>query len=427
MSDKFDVVVVGGGPGGYVAAIRAAQLGAKVALIEKNKVGGVCLNRGCIPTKALLTCVSLFENFQKADSFGITAKEVSIDLGKVVARKNKIVARLVKGVEFLLEKNGVEIIYGEGIVKEPHLIKVGNREVHSRATILATGSSPACLPGVSFDGEKFLSSDDILNCTTVPKNLDVVGGGVIGLHFAYLFSALGSEVTIYEALPEILPGIDEEVVALVKKILARKKIKIQTGVRFNAAQSCGKTLLCVGRIPADKNIKVNQKMETALPGVYAIGDLISPKMFAHIASEQGIVAAENALGGNRSFDYNYVPYTIYTHPEIAGIGLTEKKARENHPAVRIGKFPFAALGMAAAVGEVEGFAKIVADEKDKILGVHIIGPDANTLIGSAALALRNGLTVEQLALTTQAHPSYPEGLQEAALSALKRSLHTINQ
>src|SRR3989344_6110614 len=287
MSDKFDVAVIGGGPGGYVAAIRAAQLGAKVALIEKDKVGGACLNRGCIPTKALLACTSLFEKFQKAETFGISAKDVSIDLGKVGATP-------------------------------------------ARATILATGSTPACIPGVSFDGEKFLSSDDILNCVEVPKKLDVVGGGVIGLHFAFMFSSLGTEVTIYEALPEILPGIDEEVIVLIKRILSRRKIKILTGTRFDPALSSGKTLVCVGRTPADKNIKVNEKMETETPGVYAVGDLISQKMFAHVAYEQGIVASENAMGGNRTFDYNCVPYTIYTSPEIAGVGLTEKEAREKY-------------------------------------------------------------------------------------------------
>ena len=413
MSDKFDVAVIGGGPGGYVAAIRAAQLGAKVALIEKDKVGGACLNRGCIPTKALLACTSLFEKFQKAETFGISAKDVSIDLGKVVERKDRIVAKIVKGVGFLLEKNGVEIIHGVG--------KVG--DIPARATILATGSTPACIPGVSFDGEKFLSSDDILNCVEVPKKLDVVGGGVIGLHFAFMFSSLGTEVTIYEALPEILPGIDEEVIVLIKRILSRRKIKILTGTRFDPALSSGKTLVCVGRTPADKNIKVNEKMETETPGVYAVGDLISQKMFAHVAYEQGIVASENAMGGNRTFDYNCVPYTIYTSPEIAGVGLTEKEAREKHTNIKVGKFPFAALGIAAAAGEIEGFIKVMADKKGKVLGVHIIGPDANTLIGSAALAIRNSLTVDQLAITTQAHPSYPEGLQEAALSALKKSLH----
>lgn len=422
---RYDVVVIGGGPGGYVAAIRAAQLGAKVALIEKDQVGGVCLNRGCIPTKALLACTTLFEKFQKAESYGITAKDVSIDLGKVVERKNKIVAKIVKGVEFLLEKNGIEIIQGTGELLEPGKIRIGSRDVQSRATILATGSTPACLPGLSFDGEKFLSSDDILNCVQVPAKLDVVGGGVIGLHFAYMFSSLGSEVTIYEALPEILSGIDEEVVTLVKRILARRKIKILTNTRFEPVKSSGKSLICVGRTPADKNIKVNEKMETDLPGVYAIGDLVSKKMFAHVASEQGIVAAENAMGGNRTFDYNSVPYTIYTNPEIAGVGLTEKEAREKHINVKIGKFPFAALGIAQAMGEIEGFIKVVADEKNKVLGVHIIGPEANTIIGSAAIAIRNNLTVDQLAGTIQAHPSYPEGLQEAALSALKKSLHIV--
>jgi len=438
MSEKYDVVILGGGPGGYVAAIRAAQLGAKVALIEKDKLGGTCLNRGCIPTKALIACANLYEKMQKAESFGISAGKVIIDFKKVVDRKNEIINKLVKGVEFLLEKNKIEVIRGEGKVLEPGKIQIGSREVYSQATILATGSSPASLPGISFDKEKFLTSDDLLEYHPLPDQLDIVGGGVIGLHFAVIFSTLGTKVKVYEALPEILPGIDEEVIIAIKRILKRKNVEIVTGARFEASQSCGKTLICVGRTPntagleslklkmEGRSVWVNEKMETNIPNVYAVGDLVSKKMFAHVAYEQGVIAAENALGGNRTFSYDFIPYGIYTHPEIGSVGLTEKEALEKHQNIKVGKFPFAALGIAAAMGETEGFIKVISDGSGKLLGIHILGPEATDLIGSATLAIKQGLTVEKLAETFQAHPTYPEGLQEAALAVLKKSLHSIN-
>jgi len=420
---KYDVIVIGGGPGGYVAAIRAAQLGGKVLLIEKDKVGGTCLNRGCIPTKALIASIKLFEKIRKADSFGITSPNPTIDLPKVVERKDQIVTKIVKGVEFLLKKNGVEIIQGEGKVVGEGKVEIKKVDsskllVVSRKLILATGSTPASIPGITLDGKQFFTSDEMLDLKEVPPKLDVVGGGVIGLHFAYIFATLGSQVTIYEALPDILAGVDEEVVALVKRILGRKKIEIKTNTKFTKEMSRGKTLICVGRKPAQKDLKVNDKMETETPGVYAVGDLISQKLFAHVAYEQGIVAAENAMGGSKTYNYDSVPYAIYTHPEVAGVGLTT--------GAKIGKFPYAALGIAQAMGEIEGFVKVIADETNKIIGVHIVGDEATTLIGAATIAVKNGLTLDQLASAFQAHPSYPEGLHEAILSSLKKGLHSIN-
>lgn len=441
--EKFDVIVLGGGPGGYVAAIRAAQLGAKVALIEKDKVGGTCLNRGCIPTKAIIACTNLYEKMQKADSFGISAGKVSIDLKKVINRKNTIVEKLVKGLDFLLEKNGIDVIQGTGKVWGPGKVEVKKAEssnllVESSNLILATGSSPASLPGINFDKEKFLCSDDLLEYGPIPEKLDIVGGGVIGIHFATIYSSLGSEITIYEALPEILPGIDEEVVGAIKRILKRRKVNVLTNTRFDPAQSSGKTLISIGRTPnlagleslglkmEGKSVWVNEKMETSISGIYAVGDLVSIKMFAHVAYEQGVIAAENALGGNRTFSYEFIPYGIYTHPEIGSVGVTENEAREKHQNVKVGKFPFATLGIAQAIGEIEGFVKVISGERGKILGIHILGPEATNLIGGATLAIKNGLTVDQLAETFQAHPTYPEGLQEAALATLSRSLHIIN-
>ncbi|PIS31086.1 dihydrolipoyl dehydrogenase [Candidatus Saganbacteria bacterium CG08_land_8_20_14_0_20_45_16] len=417
----YDLIVIGGGPGGYVAAIRAAQLGGKVLLIEKDKVGGTCLNRGCIPTKALIASIKLFEKIKKAESFGITSPTPTIDWAKIVERKDQIVAKIVKVVKFLLKKNRVEVIQGEGAIVGPGQVKVGSRDVQSQAIILATGSVPASIPGIILDGQQFVSSDEMLDLKAVPPKLDVVGGGVIGLHFAYIFATLGSEVTIYEALPDILAGVDEEVVALVKRQLKRKKIEVKAGTKFTKEMSCGKTLICVGRKPAQKEITVNEKMETITPGVYAIGDLVAKKMFAHVAYEQGVIAAENAMGKDRTYNYDCVPYAIYTNPEIAGVGLTSTEAG---PTAKIGKFPYAALGIAQAMGEIEGFIKVIADKDNKLLGVHIIGEEATTLIGAATLALKNGLKVNQLAETFQAHPSYPEGLHEASLATLGLTIHT---
>jgi dihydrolipoamide dehydrogenase len=372
---KYDLIVLGGGPGGYAAAIRAAQLGAKVALIEKEKLGGTCLNRGCIPTKAIIACTNLYDKIQKSENFGIKTENASIDLKKVVERKNRIVEKLVKGVEFLLEKNKIDLIRGTGKVLEPGKVEIeagGQRlEAEGKRIILATGSSPACLPNLNFDGEKFLCSDDLLDYCHIPNKLDIVGGGVIGLHFAEIYSTLGTEVTIYEVLPEILPGIDEEIIGSVKRILRRKKVNILTNTRFDPAKSCGKTLICIGRTPNSmglehlnlkmdgRSVWVNEKMETSISGIYAVGDLASKKMFAHAAYEQGVIAAENAMGGNRIFSYEFTPYAIYTHPEIGSVGLTEKEARENHQNIKVGKFPFAALGIANAMGEIEGTIKVI--------------------------------------------------------------------
>lgn len=439
---KYDVIVVGGGPAGYIAAIRAAQLGAKVVLIEKDKIGGTCLNRGCIPTKAVIACTNLYEKMLKAENFGISAEKVSIDLDKVIARKNEIIKKIVKGVSFLLEKNKIEVIQGKATVNEPGKVVIeaeGQRqEAEGRRIILATGSSPASLPGIPFDGKQFLNSDDLLECREAPKKLDIVGGGVIGLHFAQIFSALGTEITIYEALPEILPGIDEEIVGMVKRVLKRRKVNVLTNTSFDPKSSSGKTLISIGRVPntlglealglklEGRSVWVNEKMETSVQGVYAAGDLVSKKMLAHVAYEQGVIAAENALGANRSFSPDNIPFGIYTNPEIGSVGLTEKEAREKYGEVKIGKFPFSALGIAVAMGEIEGMVKVIGNNEGKLLGVHILGPEATNLIGGATLAIKNGLKIEQLAETFQAHPTYPEALHEAALSLLKRSLHAIN-
>ncbi|MFH1361577.1 MAG: dihydrolipoyl dehydrogenase [bacterium] len=430
---QYDLIIIGGGPGGYVAAIRAAQLGACVALIEKDKVGGTCLNHGCIPTKAILACTNLFNKIKKAENFGITASDPSIDLAKVVARKNQLVEKITKGVEFLLQKNGVEVIYGTGQVIEPGKVEIqkvdsSKQIVESRKIILATGSSPTKLPGIEFDGHHFLSSRQALQLTKIPAEITIVGGGVIGLEFATIFNSLGSQVTIYEALPEILAGVDEEIVALIKRVFKRKNITVLTNSKFDPAKATEKNLICIGRAPNREGLaglKVNERLETTLPGIYAVGDLVSSQMLAHVAYEQGIIAAENALGAKKTFSYDFIPATIFTEPEVGTVGLTEKEAKAKLGQIKVGKFPFAALGIAQAKGDIEGFIKVIADSSNKLLGVHILGPDATNLIGAATIAVKNGIKADQLAETLQAHPSYPEGLHEAALATLARSLHGI--
>ncbi|MBI5399531.1 dihydrolipoyl dehydrogenase [Candidatus Saganbacteria bacterium] len=443
--DKFDVIVIGGGPGGYVAAIRAAQLGAKVALIEKDQVGGTCLNRGCIPTKAIIAAINLFDQIKKADQFGITCSTPAIDFSKVIDRKNQVVSKIIKGLRQLIANNKINVISGTAKALEPGKVEIIKTDdsnkllVVSHKLILATGSSPICLPGLTFDNKKFFTSDDILNLRTVPEKLNIVGGGVIGLHFARIFSSLGTAVTIYEALPEILAGVDEEIIALIKRILKRRGVNILTGTKFDHEQTGNQTLVCVGRTPnlsgleslklkmeEGRRVFVNEKMETNAPHVYAVGDLCSRQQLAHVAYEQGAMAAANALGGNQSFSYDLIPYGVYTQPEIAGVGLTETKAKEKFASIKIGKFPFGALGISQAMEEIEGFVKVVADQNGQLLGVHIIGPEATSLIGCAVIALKQKMKVADLANIFQAHPSYPEVLQEAALAALKMGLHTIN-
>lgn len=406
-----------------MAAIRAAQLGAKVALIEKDQVGGTCLNRGCIPTKAIIASINLYEKMLKARNYGLSCDNPAIDLKAVVERKDQIVAKIVKGVEFLLDKNKVQVIKGTGKVLEPGKVEIetaDNRKqtADSRKIILATGSSPASIPGIECNGQKFLNSTQALALTDIPKKINIIGGGYIGVEFATIFSALGSEVTIYEALPEILSGVDEEIIALIKRMFKRRKVNVLTNSKFEVAKAVEKNLICVGRRSNDPKLKVNNKMETGLPGIYAVGDLISKTMLAHVAYEQGEIAAENALGGNRTFDYDAVPSAIFTIPEIASVGRLKD--------AKTGKFPYAALGIAQAKGDIEGFIKVVSDNDGRITGVHIIGPDASNLIGAATIAVKNKLNVGQLAETFQAHPSFCEGLQEAALSLLKRSIHSIN-
>ncbi|MEK6647074.1 MAG: dihydrolipoyl dehydrogenase [Candidatus Firestonebacteria bacterium] len=459
--NTYDLIVIGGGPGGYVAALYASQLKAKVCLVEKAEIGGTCLNRGCIPTKAILASASVFRMAKKSGSYGVNIQGLNCDFSAVIARKNKIVQQLVNGIKFLFKKRGIEIVNGEGILIDANKVEVkksdGTTQILSaNKIIIATGSEPANIPGINFDGTKILSSTDVLNLTNIPSSIAIIGGGAIGVEFAHIFNTFGVRVSIIEMMSQLIPTEDEEIALELKKCLevdgiqiylnekvenitdseTEKKLKLSSGKEIEAE----KVLVGIGRkfntagigleklkIDTDKGkIIVNEKMETNIKGVYAIGDITGKALLAHIASHQGIVAAENALGKDSYMDYSIIPSCIFTEPEIASVGLTEKKAKEQGFQVKIGKFPFSASGKAIAIGETKGFVKIVVDTKyDIVLGVQIIGPHATELIGEACMALKCEATTEEFIKTIHAHPTLPETLMEAAFHSIGMPLHTL--
>jgi dihydrolipoamide dehydrogenase len=437
--NKYDIIILGGGPGGYSAAIRAAQLGKKVALIEKDKVGGTCLNRGCIPTKSILASIELFSRIKRAHDFGINVEKFTINMEKVVERKNRIVHRLVKGVEYLLKQNKVELIKDEGTLKEPGKISLSaqSSQLTAQKIILATGSGPMDIPGFPVDGKKIINSNHILDLKEVPKTMEILGCGVIGLQFARIFSDLGTQVLLCEALPSVLPMIDEEVSSSLMKLVRKKQIEVNLNVKLSKPSGKEVTFVAAGRkvntegleksgikMIKGKFAEVSEKMETNLPGVYAVGDITGINMLAHVAYAQGKIAAEVACGKNSKIDYDVVPMCIFTDPEVASVGLTEAQAKEKGVEVKVGKFPFGALGKARAIGEEEGFVKLIADAKtDKVLGVHIIGPQATVLIAEAAMALKLGAKAKDIANLIHAHPTLPEAVQEAAESIFGQAIH----
>lgn len=462
-NSKYDVVVIGGGPGGYAAALRAAQLGGKVALLEKREVGGTCLNRGCIPTKALLKSCEVLHYVQEAAVFGIESQVMGVDYQKMLDRKNKVVSQLVSGVKFLLKGAGVVVYNGTGKLVNPNLVKAELEKgetinLATRKVIIATGSEPANLPAaLTKNLPGVVNSDGILALTAAPKSILIIGGGPIGVEWATIFNSMGSEVTVVEMLDQLVPTEDAEVGELLARLLTKKGIKILVSSKVANMEAAGKeikitveksqgaeeivvekVLAAVGRIPNTaglgleengiafngKFVAVNDKMRTNVEGIYAIGDVVGGIQLAHVATHEGILAAENAMGQDSKIDYKVVPSCIFTMPEIASVGLTEKKAREAGYQVVVGKFPFSACGKALSAGQTEGFVKIVTEEKYKeILGVHIIGPGATDLIAEGALALKLEATLEELAETIHAHPTLGEAVMEAAFQGLGRPLH----
>jgi dihydrolipoyl dehydrogenase len=458
---SFDVVVLGGGPGGYVAALRAAQLGASTAIVEKDRMGGTCLVRGCIPTKALLQSAELYTLARGGKPFGLVADGIGFDWSAAQKRKNAVVDQLVKGVEGLLKAGGVTSYRGAARLAGGGKVAVGDDTLTAKDIVIATGSGISRIPLKG--AELTIDSDRILELPEVPGRLAVIGGGVVGMEFAAMFAALGTKVTVLEMLPQVLPMVDADLVAAYSKHLAGlggvihtnakvtevAKVKGGLQVQFSAggeggASDADQVLLAVGRsayteglgaeeagvkLDGRGRVVVDEHLRTTADGVWAIGDVIGGIMLAHVASYEGICAVENIAGhSQRVPDYHAVPNCVYTEPEIAHVGLGEKDAKEKGIDVKIGRFPFVASGRALTLGQSEGFAKVIAEAgSGKILGAHIVGPRATDLIAEATLAIQNGLTLEQLDLTIHAHPTLPESLMEAALAAQGRAIHIPNR
>ena len=457
---KYDVVIVGAGPGGYVAAIRAGQLGLKVAIVEREEVGGVCLNWGCIPSKSLLKNAEVLSLMKQADKFGITFDNMQYDLSKAMNRSRQVADRLVKGVQYLLKKNKVDLVKGEGRIAGTGTVEVSpeGKKLDTKNVIIATGSRPRLLPGLQFDSEVIISSYDALKLTEVPSRLIVVGGGAIGVEFAYFYRTYGSEVTIIELLPHILPNEDEEISILLEKSLSKLGIEILTGcsvqkitkqkgkgkVLFSSESGekeieGDKILIAIGVMGNSENIgleklgvkvekgfiNVDEKMATNVEGVYAIGDVTGPPLLAHVASAQGVLAVETIAGHETTpLVYEDMPRATYCHPQVASLGLTEAQAKERGFKVKVGKFPFSASGKAIALDDYEGMVKFVVDEEfGELLGAHIIGPEASELLSEIGVAKRLEYSADDIARTVHAHPTLSEAIMEAALAAGEGAIH----
>jgi len=461
-AQQFDVVVVGTGPGGYVSAIRCAQLGLTVATVEDDRPGGVCLNWGCIPTKALLRNAEVVGLFNRAEEFGIRLKGFEADYAQAIQRSRKVADRMAKGVEFLFRKNKIALFPGAGLLKSRTTVEVkgkdGVQTLEGKAIILATGSEPKSLPGVTIDEKAVISSNGAVRSEAKPRSLIVIGAGAVGMEFADVYAAYGVEVTVLEALPRVLPIEDEEVSAQIGRLFARRGVAVRTGVKVGSVGTgkAGVTveveaegrkeslnadlvLMAVGRAARTKGlglealgvalergfVTVSPTMETSVKGLYAIGDMAGRQMLAHKAMAEGVVAAEAIAGrGPRPVDYGNVPSCTYCRPQVASIGQTEAQARANGREVTVGRFPFTANGKAVALGETEGFLKVVADKTTgELLGVHIVGAEATELIHEFAVGRTLEATLEEIIHTIHAHPTLSEAALEATLAALGQAIH----
>lgn len=461
------VVVLGGGPGGYVAAIRAAQLGGEVTLVEKSTLGGTCLNVGCIPTKVLLHSAELFNEIKDSSKFGIEISgDTKVNWSELQSRKKTVVNTLVSGVKSLLAFNKVKIINGIGKFESNNLISVTKENgavenIEFDKVIISTGSIPFIPPIEGKDLPGVIDSTDALSLNNIPKSMVIIGGGVIGIEFASVYNAFGCKVTIIEMLPVILPPVDREISELIKSKLISEGIEIYNNCKVTKIEE-NRKVLSVAFINGDKQLKVdaekvlvavgrrafieglnlekagvktekgciivNDRMETSVDGIYAIGDCTGKNMLAHVASEQGVVAAENIMGKNVRMDYKTVPACVYTKPELASVGLTEEQVKEKGIDYKVGKFPLMANGKSLIMNEISGIIKIIADKKyDEVLGVHILGPRATDLITEGALALRLETTLQEIATTVHAHPTVGEAIKEAVLAVNKEAIHIINK
>ena len=466
MENNFDVIIVGGGPGGYVCAIRAAQLGLKTACVEsRGTLGGTCLNVGCIPSKSLLNLSESFHKAQKDfNSQGIEFTNLKLNLNKMMSGKNKSVQVLTKGIEFLFKKNNVAYIKGKGVLFSENNIVVYEGEkktsYKTKNIVIATGSAPTSLPGIEIDEKNIVSSTGALSFADVPKELIIIGGGYIGLEMGSIWSRLGSSVTVLEYLDFITPGMDREVSNEFQKILTKQGIKFKLNNKVTSVQNisnkvvvdftnnrtnektkqeCDKVLVAVGRKPYTEGlnltklgikkdtqgkIEVNKKLQTSISNIYAIGDVIKGPMLAHKAEEEGIAVAEIIAGQVGHVNYDIIPGVIYTAPEVATVGKTEEQLKEAKIDYKVGKFPFLANSRAKVNNETDGFVKILADSKtDRVLGVHMIGPHTGDMIAEMALAMEFGASAEDIARTCHAHPTHTEAVKEAALAIDKRAIH----
>ncbi|MBY0501676.1 MAG: dihydrolipoyl dehydrogenase [Alphaproteobacteria bacterium] len=460
-ANKVDLIVIGAGPGGYVAAIRAAQLGMSVLCVEKRKtLGGTCLNVGCIPSKALLYSSHKFEETQNhLGDYGIQVGKLSLNLEKMMERKEKIVSQLTGGIDYLFKKNKIMCVVGEARLLSPQEIAINDEVWQTRFTLIATGSESTSLPGIPIDEKKVVSSTGALNLPKVPERMVVVGGGYIGLEMGSVWQRLGSKVTVIEFMDRLVPLMDGELGQAIQKSLTKqgiefklsakvkglleKKDKLAVEVEPNSGKAeiieTDIVLIATGRKPFTKGlglekigvaqdekgfIVVNEKYETSVSGIYAIGDVIPGPMLAHKAEEEGVASVENMVGQYGHVNYDVIPSVMYTNPEVASVGKTEEELKAEEKAYKIGKFPFIANSRAKTMGDTEGFVKILADPlTDRVLGVHIIGPDAGTLIAETAIAMEFGASAEDIARTCHAHPTLNEAVKEAAMAVDGRAIH----
>ena len=457
MTKKYDIVVIGGGPGGYVAAIRAAQLGKKVAIIEKSSLGGVCLNWGCIPTKSLLKNAYVLDLIKNASKYGIDIPEYSVNWDKVIKRSRNIAKRLSKGIEYLMNKNKIDFINAKAVLKDSHTILINDskEEIKSDFIILATGTTQKNLPGLTIDGKQIISSKEAMILDHIPKRMVIIGAGAIGVEFAHLYNTFGSDVTMIEAMPNILPNEDEDISKELSSIFSKRKIKLLTGKIVDKVSkskkgvklSIGKeiiesdiVLVAVGVTGNISNLGLkkigiktsngfidkNTFLQTSVKNIYAIGDVIDKgPMLAHKAEDEGIAVAEIIDGQAGHVNYDVIPGVVYTSPEVATVGKTEEQLKKNQVNYKVGKFSLMANSRAKTINETEGFVKILADSKtDKILGAHMIGSNAGELIAEMALAMEFGASSEDIARTCHAHPTFSEALKESALAVDKRAIHS---
>lgn len=466
--DQFDAIVLGGGPGGYVCAIRLGQLGLKVACIEEEEVGGVCLNWGCVPSKALIANAHFVEKSKHIESAGISVSGLNVDVVKMQEWKGGVVKKMTGGVRGLLKANKAELVEGRGKIVDKNTVEVTlksgetKRLTASKAIVVSTGSATIQVPGFEFDGKQVIGAREAVSLKEVPKRLVVIGGGVIGLELGMVYQTFGAELTVVELTPSLLPGVDAECVKIVEAKITKRGGKVFKNTRAERLEKSGSgvtvitstegkeqrieadvVLVAVGMKPRSRGIgleeigveidqrgfvKTDEFCETNVKGVYAIGDVSGVPMLAHKASKEGEVAAEVIAGKHAAKDWVTVPGIIFTDPEIATVGLTDEQAKAEGYATKVGKFPFAALARAVSIGETDGFVKVVTDTKSgRVLGIHIVGPSASDLISEAALALETVATAEDMALTIHPHPTLGEAMMEAAAASLGHAIHIVNR